>query len=244
MRADLAEAQTTVDWAFGQFLPFHQRLEAWLSANVVIEIRDVPSPATHNPIVALEKELLPIAFSVEAGAYINTMRSGLDILAMALVRRHDLPIPERDVYFPVAASEEAFSRNGGAALVRALPPTDREKIFSLKPYRGGNAALWALHHLDIIRKHRRLLDVQIRPIHLSMAGSLKPGDFEPLHGEPFQAGAETIIGLLRKGVPGPAMQSRFYVSINEPDTIQRRPVLATLGYLAEAAIAAIGLFDA
>jgi hypothetical protein len=31
-----------------------------------------------------------------------------------------------------------------------------------------------------------------------MAGSLKPGDFEPLHSEPFQAGAETVLGLLRK----------------------------------------------
>ena len=68
-------------------------------------------------------------------------------------------------------------------------------------------------------------------------------ELEPLHGEPFQAGAETVLGLLRKGVPGPAMQSRFYVAINEPGTIQRRPVLATLIYLAEAASSAIKLFD-
>jgi drug/metabolite transporter (DMT)-like permease len=39
-------------------------------------------------------------------------------------------------------------------------------------------------------------------------------------------------------------QSRFYVAINEPGTIQRRPVLATLIYLAEAASSAIKLFDA
>jgi hypothetical protein len=83
MRADLLEAQASVDWAVEQLLPFHQRLEA----NVVIEIRDVPPPATHNPIVAVERELLPISFSVEAGAYINAIRSSLDILAMALVRR-------------------------------------------------------------------------------------------------------------------------------------------------------------
>ena len=52
-----------------------------------------------------------------------------------------------------------------------------------------------------------------------------------------------MLGLLRKGVPGAAMQSRFYVAINEPGTIQRRPVLATLIYLAEAASSAIKLFD-
>jgi hypothetical protein len=244
MRTDLLEAQASVDWAFGHLLPFDERLEAWLEANVVIEVREVPPPATHNPIVALEKELLPIAFSVEAGAYINAIRSSLDILAMALVRRHRLAIPEHRVCFPIADSEEAFSKKGGEPLLEQLPDQDRAKIVSLKPYLEGNPALWSLHRLDIVRKHRRLLDVQIRPIHLSMIGSLKPGDFEPLHGEPFQAGAETLLGLLRKGVPGPAMQSRFYVAINEPGTIQRRPVLATLIYLAEAARSAIKLFDA
>ncbi len=187
MRADLLEAQASVEWVSNQILPFHQRLEAWLEANVVIEIRHVPLPATHNPIVALEKEFLPIAFSVEAGAYINAIRSGLDILAMALTRRHSLRIPERSVYFPIADSEEALLKNAGAPLLQHLPEEERAKVLALKPYRGGNAALWALHRLDIVRKHRRLLDVQIRPIHLSMSGSLKPGDFEPLHGEPFQS---------------------------------------------------------
>ncbi len=240
MRADLLEPQASVDWVFSQLPSFHQRLETWLEANVVIEIRDVPPPATHNPIVALEKELLPIAFSVEAGAYINTIRSGLDILAMALVRRHHLAIAENCVYFPIVKSEESL---GGAPLLQQLPEEERLKLLALKPYCGGNAALWALHHLDIVRKHRRLLDVQIRPIHLSMSGSLKPGDFEPLHGEPFQAGAETVLGLIRKDVPSQAMHSRFYVAINEPNTIQRRPILATLANLADAASQAIKLFD-
>ncbi len=243
MRADLLEAQASADWVWGQLPLLNQRLEAWLEANVTIEIRDVPPPATHNPVVALEKEILPIAFSVEVGAYINAIRSSIDILAMALVRRHGLPIEERLVYFPIADSEEALVKKGGAPLLQQLPEEDRVKLLSLKPYRGGNAALWALHHLDIVRKHRRLLDVQIRPIHLSMSGSLKPGDFEPLHGEPFQAGAETVIGLIRKGVPGPTMQSRFYVAINEPGTILRRPVLATLAHLTDAASSAIKLFD-
>jgi hypothetical protein len=159
MRADLLEAQGSVDWVWGQLPLLSQRLEAWLEANVTIEIRDVPPPATHNPVVAIEKEILPIAFSVEAGAYINAMRSSLDILAMALVRRHGLPIEEHRVYFPIADSEEALIKKGGAPLLQQLPEEDRVKLFSLKPYRKGNAALWALHHLDIVRKHRRLLDV-------------------------------------------------------------------------------------
>jgi hypothetical protein len=243
MRADLLEAQASVDWVLDQLLPFHERLEAWMEANVTIEIRDVPPPATHNPIVAFERELLPISYSVEAGAYINAIRSSLDILAMVLVRRHGLQIPDAKVYFPIAEDEQALLRNGGGPLLTHLPAEDREKLLALKPHRLGNPALWALHRLDIMRKHRRLLDVQIRPIHLSMTGSLRPGDFEPLHGEPFQAGAETVIGLLRKGVPGPAMRSRFYVGLNEPGVIKIRPILATLTHLADAAASAIKLFD-
>jgi hypothetical protein len=243
MRADLLEAQASVDWVWVQIPTLVQRLEAWLQANVTIEIRDVPPPATHNPIVALEKEMLPIAFSVEVGAYINTLRSSLDILAMALVRRHNLPIKEDRVYFPIADSEGALLNRGGAPLLQQLPDDDRRKLLSLKPYRDGNPALWSLHRLDIVRKHRRLLDVQIRPVHLSMQGALQPDDFEPLHGEPFQVGFETVIGLIRKGVPRPSMQSRFYVAINEPSTIRRRPVSAALACLADAASVAIKLFD-
>ena len=62
MRADLLEAQASIDWPFSQFLSFDARLEAWLNSIVHIEIREVPSPATHNPIVAVEKELRPLAF--------------------------------------------------------------------------------------------------------------------------------------------------------------------------------------
>ena len=80
--------------------------------------------------------------------------------------------------------------------------------------------------------------VQIHPIHLSMTGSLKPGVFEPLHGDAFQARAETVIGLLCKGVPAPAMQSRFYVAICEPGMIKAQPEPATLTYLADTASAA------
>ena len=239
MRPDLIEATASIDWPSSQFLPLHTRLEKWLAANVRIEIGDVPPPATHNPIVAVEKELLPLAFSVEAGAYINAVRSSLDILAMALVRRYDLEIAEDKVSFPIFKSEAAFRQKEGGQLVQRLPARERAIIEALKPYPEGNPALWTLHHLDIVRKHRRLLDVRIRPIHMSMEGALKPGDFEPL-----------AIGftplrhwLLRKGVPEPNFRSSFYVALSEEGYAARKPVLATLVHLAEVARGVIDLFD-
>lgn len=243
MRADLLEAQASIDWPCSQFLTFHARLEAWLKDSVHIEIRGVPPPATHNPIVAVEKELLPLAFSVEAGAYINAIRSSLDILAMVLVRRHGLAIPEDKVSFPFFRSLEAFEKQKGGLLLQHLPAADRAIIENLKLYPEGNPALWTLHHLDVVRKHRRLLDVRIQPIHLSMAGTLKPDDFVPLATGTIQVNDETVLGLLRKGVPEPTVQSRFYVTISEESNLKRRPVLATLIYLADLASGVIKLFD-
>lgn len=243
MRPDLLEAQASIDWPFSQFVNFNDRLEAWLKVSVRIEIRDVPPPATHNPIVAVETELLPLAFSVEAGAYINAIRSSLDILAMVLVRRHGLAIPEDKVSFPFFRSKEAFEKQKGGLLLQHLPASDRALIENLKPYPEGNPDLWALHNLDNLRKHRRLLDVRIQPIHMSMAGSLKPDDFVPLATGIIQVNDETVLGLLRKGVTEPAVQSRFYVALSEQAYIKRRPVLATLVYLSDVASGVIGLFD-
>ena len=65
---------------------------------------------------------MPLAFSVEAGAYINAIRSSLDILAMALVRRHGLAIPEDKVSFPFFRTEEAFRKQRGGPLLQQLFP--------------------------------------------------------------------------------------------------------------------------
>lgn len=243
MRPDLLDAQASIDWPSSQFLSFHARLEEWLKVNVGIEIRDLPPPAEYNPIVAVERELLPLVFSVEAGSYINAIRSSLDILAMALVRRHALEIREDKVRFPIFRSEAAFREQEGGLLLRQLPERERAIIVALKPYPEGNPALWTLHHLDIVRKHKRLLDVRIQPIHMTIEGTLKEGDFEALATGAIQVNDETVVGLLRKGVPQPSIRSSFYVAMSEEGYAQRKSVLATLINLADIARGIIGQFD-
>jgi hypothetical protein len=186
MRTDLLEAQASVAWAVSQLPGLAKRLDAWLEHGVTTELRDPGADATHNLIIGVEKELMPLSFNVEVGAYVNAIRSSLDILAMVLVRRHNLDIKEDKVYFPIARSETHFADSNwtGRKFINALPANERAIIESLKPYQGGSHAIWALHHLDIVRKHRRLLSVLLRPISISIHGTLAPGDFEPLAG-PF-----------------------------------------------------------
>ena len=77
MRDDLLHAQASVDWAVARMPDLQERLDSWASANVSVEIEDAPPPAGQNPVVATLKEPIPLAFSVEVGAYLNTIRSGL-----------------------------------------------------------------------------------------------------------------------------------------------------------------------
>jgi hypothetical protein len=238
MRPDLLEAQACVDWPMNQLGDLSKRLDEWLTRGVTIELKELPPPAESNLIVATENELLPLHFQAEVGAYINSIRSSLDVLAMVLVKRHNLPIREDRVFFPISKSKEEFERLGGGAqrFLEGLPQLERQLVEHLEPYQGGNAALWALHHLDIVRKHRRLLNARFRPIHMSIQGTLAEGDFTPLGGEgSIQVGAETVLGMIKKGVPPLAVHTRFYVGIDEEGFAARKPAIAVLGQLVNAA---------
>ena len=145
-------ARASVDWVVAQLPSFQARLDTWLSGNIQTGIKELPPDVPNNLVVAVEKEPLPAAFQVEAGAYINAIRSSLDILAATLAQRH-CPALIDDEYFPVVASAQIFSgqRYKGHKLIQALPSTERAKIEMLKPYKGGDDLLYALHMLDIVR---------------------------------------------------------------------------------------------
>jgi hypothetical protein len=135
-----------------------------LKDNVDVAIKHLETNSSDNLVVAVAKGPLPLSFQVEAGAYINAVRSSLDILAATLAERH-CPSMVDEAYFPVVGSEGAFPRGNfkGKKFIQSLPAAERAVIESLKPYKGGNEVLYALHNMDVVRKHVRLLSVQIIP---------------------------------------------------------------------------------
>jgi hypothetical protein len=76
---DLAFALSAIDWADSQFPSFKERMQIWVNENIRIAIRELEENPTHNMLIAFEQTPLPFAFSVEFGAYINVLRSALDI---------------------------------------------------------------------------------------------------------------------------------------------------------------------
>jgi hypothetical protein len=101
------------------------------------------------------REDVPPDFSAIIGDVIHNLRAPLDLMACELVclnGRND-----SDVRFPFSASEADFD----AAIKRNnFHRASGEAIAllkSLKPYRGGNEALRAVHDLDVMDKHRALI---------------------------------------------------------------------------------------
>lgn len=249
MRADLLNAQASVDWPVSQLPSFRDRVSSWLNANIYVSYED-PDPNVENlVVVAVERELFPLAFMVEAGAYLNAIRSSLDILACALGARYGIPKAD-EASFPVAQSEAAFAsgKYKGAEFLKALPESERAKIEALRPYAGGNDFLWTLHRLDITRKHKRLIEPAIRPQSIVVSGwttDLDEDAFTPvLHGH-VGVHDKTVIGLLSKTL-GDRVTVRCtpFIAFNEPTLVRYKPAVAAIKEFADCATSIITLFDA
>jgi len=244
MRDDLLDAQASVDWAISHFPSLKERLSSWLETKVSVEIKELDTNTANNVIVAVEKEALPRVFNVEVGAYINALRSSLDLLATSLAYRHNIPNAEK-VYFPILedAGEFLSGKYRGDEFVKGMPAPVRSVIESLKPYRGGNDTLWLLHHLDIVRKHRRLLSVEVLPQRLSIIAS-GPLNYTLLPQAVPGTDGETILGLIPKGAPKPKFQLAAGVSIEDWSVGGfRAPLVEALDQFAGLTNSIIEMFD-
>lgn len=246
MRVDLLNAQASVDWPVSQLPSFRDRLNSWLRTNIYVSFED-PDPNVPNlVVVAVERELFPLAFMVEAGAYLNAIRSSLDILACALATRYGIPKPD-DAYFPVARSEEMFVSGGykGVDFVKRLPDGERAKIEALRPYQGGNDLLWTLHRLDITRKHKRLIEPAIRPQSIVVSGWASDLDdaFTPVSGY-VGVHDKTVIGLLSKTHRDKAsVRCTPFIAFNEPTLVKYKSAVTAIQEFADHANSIIALFD-
>jgi hypothetical protein len=242
MRDDLLDAQACIDWTRGQFPALGERLHSWLKLNVVVEVEDAgPS----NVIVAVQRDEPPRSLNVEIGAYLNTIRSSLDILASTLAARYSICASE-DAYFPISKSEAAFRRPGtrAAQFVSGLPPAERSRLEALKPYRGGNEDLWSLHQLDITRKHRRLLTVITEPDLFSVEGPGIDRYFTPVAMRADNVSErKVVLGLMVKDAPPYGMKFAPYVAFDEDMITKRKRVDRALSDFAALATSIIKLFD-
>lgn len=109
---------------------------------------------------------LPFDAVTIAGDVIHNIRAALDHLARQLVLvgmecAPVMPLTDKElrrIEFPIADTLEKYESEKAAKTKRMLPEAIQE-IDRLKPYKGGNDALWRIHELDNIDKHRTLFTV-------------------------------------------------------------------------------------
>jgi hypothetical protein len=89
------------------------------------------------------------------GDSVHNLRSALDLLAWQLVDAGG-GTPDGNTMFPIKRTKKAFETTGLAQVGGASEDAIRV-LKALKPYKGGNDALWRLHRLDANDKHNLLV---------------------------------------------------------------------------------------
>jgi hypothetical protein len=223
MRDDLLEAYAAADWAISHLEGFQRRLKTWID-HPPYSLVEEPHPEMGKKLFKLRVDSpLPATFNAEVGAIINTIRTSLDLLASALARRNGKK-PSADRHFPIYPSLYDFIDPLNVAKRKDwLSERERSLIEKLKPYRGGNDRLFALHHFDVTRKHERLIEVRIVPtaISVSPVAYAQGLEFRPVW-PGFQDDA--VIAWTGIDATNSEFQMALDVTFNEGDLVANEPV--------------------
>ena len=105
-------------------------------------------------------EPTPDDLALIAGDAVQNLMSALDHLAYQLVcsDTRDNPPNPNWIYFPIAGDAAKYEANKRGKIKGAAQATF-DAIDAIKPYKGGNDALWMLYRLNNVEKHRLLMTV-------------------------------------------------------------------------------------
>ena len=106
--------------------------------------------------VSISNEAVPEEAAAIFGDAIHNLRAALDLAACECVRSHQ-DCNDKNVYFPFCEKEDDFESFLEKRNITKASPEVVDYIRSLKPFRGGNIALRAIHDLDLRDKHRGLM---------------------------------------------------------------------------------------
>src|SRR5712664_3043441 len=116
-----------------------------------------------EPAMKLHKvkiiEDVPALSSAQIGDIVHNLVSALDALATSLIvaKGFTSEAEMQETYFPISWSQGALSKPKPLKFFGRVGPEVEKTIRAMEPYRGGKGdALWRLHRLDIIDKHRTI----------------------------------------------------------------------------------------
>jgi hypothetical protein len=192
---------------------------------------------------------LPDELTVISGDAVHNLRSALDHLIWQLILANGRE-PNEKAAFPIWGSESKF-KSGRPGYAKGVSKQALDLLYGLKPYEGGNDALWRIHKLDIVDKHRLLLTVAMRYESVILdLGAIINGSFDAAGlddpGSPFPSmpvainpAEKTTIKVGRVLYSAPLgdeahddVKANLEVALNEPEVPINEPVVKTLYELA------------
>lgn len=173
---------------------------------------------------------LPQMASAVAGDAIHNLRSALDLLAVRLVELNGEV--SDNVSFPFSESAASFQRALRQKNFNLASTEDQAEVARLAPYKGGNELLRALHDLDVLDKHRKLIPDG------SIVQSPNAGPAHDEHGDPVGWDDDD---LRMEVVPGTKAAISYTFPEGEP--LGKRPLLETLRELVQVVVEIIDRFE-
>jgi hypothetical protein len=202
---------------------------------IVVEDMKVPNILTQAWTARIRKPV-PTTLAPIIGDAVHNLRSSLDLLACDLVRlkgkeanRVHFPFCEKSEELKKAIKERYLNR-AGSDVVRV--------ITSLKPYRGGNLALRAIHDMDISDKHYALLPV-IGAVSVPLGPILgAPKEFTLQEWKCLIQEGHMVIMLPDRMSPvrlGMELPARWFLAFGSDTAVGAVPVIECLHELSQAA---------
>ncbi|MFC7498650.1 hypothetical protein ACFQRC_05385 [Enterovirga sp. GCM10030262] len=198
----LAELEASLVEFFATPVPI-SRFEPWQNADGTWGMEIASEP--HDP---------PPMTATILGDIIHNLRSSLDLMACALaLQRGESP---DGVHFPFAGEEDDLDLMIRKRRFNLCGEDAVRLLKTLRPYKGGNLELRAIHDLDIIDKHRSLVPKPDAMFHVEFPQLGEQPDGRLILGKPY---------IANRGTP----------SLTAPDDwgVGSRPVVETLKDLVE-----------
>jgi len=197
----------------------------------------------------------PFKLAAITGDALQNLRSALDHLVCQLVLANRGK-PTRYTSFPISLGAAKYVSPESRRKVEGVRQEAIKAIDALKPYKGGNDALWHLHQLNNIDKHRLIMTVgSTNRAHSATPATMEnvrsrwegshPGVpfppsvtgfafFEPSRTLrfPLKAGDE-LLRLPIDSEPNKQMKFLFDIAFGESEVVQGQPLLETLHEMAK-----------
>jgi hypothetical protein len=195
---------------------------------------------------------VPLEVTLIVGDVLQNLRNSLDHLACHLIRKAGGTVTSQSC-FPIAGEAAKYVPSFFHRKIDGMRQEAKDAIHAIKPYKGGNDALWRIHELNKIDKHRLLLTACSTHIGRSATPSERtqlqqlfmdshPGQSVPsLKGHlisipsvPLKAGDKLC--TIRHSELEQDVKFLIDVSLDEPQIIECQPVIKALYKMSEVVI--------